>query len=141
MTGLLRRCRMPTRLRAGLAVAFAYAFLLQGLLAPGASLPVHAAAGSAAMVLCDGDMSGDGLGSPGGPAGQGGSHDLCCVLGCMPGSAPLAPPAIAPASVVPAWAPRWQAAASIAPASDPTGPPRAWRPGSAGPRAPPSPIA
>lgn len=131
---------LAARLRGGLAVALVYLFVLQGLLAPGASLTARPEVGTAAMILCDGAMDGS-ADAPGIPAGQNGGHDLCCALGCLPGS--VSPVVLdLPAGVhLPAWTPVVEVATPVEPSTDPTGPPREWRPGSSGPRAPPSPIA
>jgi hypothetical protein len=128
---------LASRLRGGLAVALVYLFVLQGLLAPGASLTARPEAGTAAMILCDGAMDGS-TDAPGIPAG---GHDLCCALGCLPGSVSLVGLGLATGVRLPAWTPLVEVATPAEPSADPTGPPREWRPGSSGPRAPPSPIA
>jgi hypothetical protein len=132
---------MAVRLRAGLVVALAYLLVLQGLLAPGASLAAHHAADPAAMILCDGDMPAGGPHEAGLPAGQSDPHDLCCAAGCLPSLSSLAAAALPASGVQPAWSPPATGQVVLVRAVDPTGPPRAWRPGSSGPRAPPSPIA
>lgn len=127
--------RGRTRVRAGGMILLAYLFLLQALLAPGAALSARDAPSGPGMALCAAAMV-DGVDATGaGPPD--GSHAPCCALGCLPSMAGLAAPALTGSSPAPALPRDRLATASAWPVTEPSGPPRPWRPNSAGPRAPP----
>jgi hypothetical protein len=120
-------------------ILLAYLFLLQALLALGAALAARSHAPDPGMVLCASAMA-DGA-EAAGTVPTDGSRAPCCDLGCLPHAAGFAAPALAASSSAPARTPGVAAAGSAWPVREAADPPRPWRPNSAGPRAPPLPVA